>query len=264
MKQYALLVTNTMTLIFALVMNALTGSELFNGSTMADISAKYETLFTPAGYAFSIWGLIYLLLISFTAFQWYSYIKHRQDENLKRTGIWFAVSNLANGFWVAAFLTGSVGLSVVIMLVLLLSLIILTVRLRLEIWDAPVRIIAFVWWPICIYTGWIIVATVANISTYLVSINWQGGMFSPPAWAVIMIVTASLIYLLLIYFRNMREAAAVGIWALVAIAVKQWQMHPSIVFAAIAAAVVLFLAIAVHGYKNRATSPFEKLKRGET
>ncbi len=263
MKQIALLITNTLTLIFALVMNALTGSELFNGMTMADISERYVTLFTPAGYAFSIWGIIYLLLIAFTGYQWYMYIKFRQDENLNRTGIWFAVSNLANGLWVAAFLTESIGLSVMLMLVLLLSLIILTVRLRLEIWDAPVRIIAFVWWPICIYLGWIIVATVANISTFLVSINWQGGMLSQQAWVIIMIVAASLIYLLLIYFRNMREAAVVGIWALIAIAVKQWQVHPSIVIAAIAAAVVLFIAVSVHGYKNRVTSPFEKMKRGE-
>lgn len=263
MKQKALLVTNSLTLLFALVMNALTGSELFNGTTMADISAKYETLFTPAGYAFSIWGIIYLLLISFTGFQWYSYIKHRQDENLKRTGIWFAVSNLANGLWVAAFLTDSIGLSVVLMFILLLSLIILTVRLRLEIWDAPVRIIAFVWWPICIYLGWIIVATVANVSTYLVSINWQVGMFSQQAWTIIMIVAASLIYLLLIYFRNLREAALVGVWGLIAIAVKQWQVNPPIVVAAIAAAVVLFIAVSIHGYKNRATSPFKKMKRGE-
>ena len=263
MKQKALLVTNSLTLIFALVMNALSGSELFNGTTMADISARYETLVTPAGYAFSIWGVIYLLLIAFTGYQWYAYMKHRQDADLNRTGIWFAVSNLANGLWVAAFLTGSIGLSVLVMLVLLLSLIMLTVRLRLEIWDAPVRTIAFVWWPICIYLGWIIVATVSNISVFLVSINWQGGILSQQVWAVIMVVAASVIYLLLVYFRNMREAAAVGIWAFIAIAVKQWQVNPTVVSAAIAAAVVLFVGVAVHGYKNRETSPFEKIKKGE-
>lgn len=263
MKQKALLITNTLTLIFALVMNVLTGSDLFNGTTMADISARYETLFTPAGYAFSIWGIIYLLLILFLGYQWYAYIKYRQDEHLNRTGIWFALSNLANGLWVAAWLTDSIGLSVLLMLVLLLSLIILTFRLRLEIWDAPVRIIAFVWWPICIYMGWIIVATVANVSSFLVSIDWHGGMFSQEAWAIIMIVAAFIIYLLLIYFRNMREAALVGIWGLVAIAVKQWQVHPPVIITAIAAAVVLFVAVSVHGYKNRETSPLKKLKRGE-
>jgi hypothetical protein len=76
------------------------------------------------------------------------------------------------------------------------------------------------------------------------------------AWTVTMIIAAAIIYLLLIYFRNLREAALVGIWALVAIAVKQWQMQPAIFAAAIAAAVVLFVAIAYNAYKNRAPSQF--------
>jgi len=146
---------------------------------------------------------------------------------------------------------------------LLFSLIMLTIRLRLETWDAPVRIIAFVWWPICIYVGWIIVASVANISVFLVSIGWQGGFISAKIWTIIMIGIATVIYLILIKTRNMREAAVVGIWALAAIAVKQWQVNPEIVIAALAASAILFVAISVHGFKNRKTSPFEKLKRGE-
>ncbi|MFW6289855.1 MAG: TspO/MBR family protein [Mariniphaga sp.] len=263
MKQKALLVTNTLTLIFALVMSALSGSGMFNDTTQADISDRYETLVTPSGYAFSIWGLIYLLLISFTVFQWVEYLKYGRDENIKRTGTWFALSNVANGTWIIAFLNHHIGLSVAIMLILLFSLIMLTLRLRLEVWDAPVRIIAFVWWPVCIYLGWIIAATVANISVYLVSTGWQGGSISPQTWAVVIIIVASLIYLLLIYFRNMREAALVGVWALTAIAVRQWEMNASVAVAAITASVVLFIAASVHGYKNQETSPFEKIKRGE-
>ena len=149
------------------------------------------------------------------------------------------------------------------MLVLLLSLIVLTIQLRLEIWDAPVRIIVFVWWPVCIYTGWIIVATVANISAFLVSINWNGGFLSPQIWTIILIAVATAIYLFLISTRNMREAAMTGVWALIAIAVKQWQENQSIVIAAIVAAAILFFAVSVHGYKNRNTSPFKKNTRGE-
>ncbi len=263
MKQKTLLLSNTVTLIFALVMNALAGSAAFNGTSVADISARYESLFTPAGYAFSIWGLIYLLLLAFVGYQWFARIKYGQDENMERTGFWFAISNLANGFWIAAWVNDRIGLSVILMLILLVSLIVLTVRLRLEIWDAPVRIIIFVWWPICIYIGWIIVATVANISAFLISMNWNGGFLTPQVWTIVLIVAASFIYLLLIRFRNMREAALVGVWALIAIAVKQWQDNQSIVIAAIIAAIILFVAVSVHGYKNRATSPFQKLKRGE-
>lgn len=263
MKRISLLFINAITLIFALVMNSLQGSQLFNGTTVGKVSAKYETLFTPAGYAFAIWGVIYLMLIAFVVYQWVAWFKRKEDTELKQTGWWFALGNLANGFWIVAWLNEQMGLSVLLILVLLFSLIMLTIRLRLETWNAPVRIIAFVWWPICIYLGWIIVASVANISVFLVSIGWQGGFISAEIWSVILIVAATLIYLVLIKSRNMREAAVVGIWALVAIAIKQWQLNNEIVIAALAASAILFIAVAVHGYKNRKTSPFEKLKRGE-
>jgi hypothetical protein len=256
MKQITLLIVNTASLLFALFMNGLSNTGAFNGKTVGEVSAENETLFAPAGYAFSIWGLIYILLIMFVVWQWVAWFKHNDDRDLKQTGIWFALSSFANGTWIVAWLYGNVGISVVLMLVLLVSLIVLTVRLRLEIWDAPKRTIFFVWWPICVYLGWIIVASVANIAAFLVSINWQGAYMGAEAWTVTMIIAAAIIYLLLIYFRNLREAALVGIWALVAIAVKQWQMQPAIVAAAIAAAVVLFVAIAYNAYKNRAPSQF--------
>lgn len=263
MKQISLLVLNTITLLFTFTMNGLAGSSFFNGKTVSEVSEKYDTLFAPAGYAFAIWGVIYLLLILFVVFQWMQWLKYKKDRELKQTGIWFSVANLANGLWIIAWLNEYIGLSVVLMLVLLFSLILLTARLRLEIWDAPVRIIAFVWWPIVFYLGWIVVAAVANISAYLVSIGWGGGFLSAPAWTIVLIAAAVLIYLFLVLYRNMREAALVGIWALVAIAVRQWKAYDDIAIAAVIGATILFAVVSWHGYKNRETSPVKKLKRGE-
>lgn len=263
MKQKVLLLLNTFTLIFALFINALGGSGALNGKNVGEVSAQYDTLFAPAGYAFAIWSIIYLLLILFVGYQWFEWLKYKRDENLVKSGFWFTISNLANGFWIVAWLNDYIGVSVFLMLILLYSLVVLTVQLRLEIWDAPVREIVFVWWPVCIYTGWIIVATVANISAYLVSIKWNGSFLPPETWTVVMITAATVIYLLLIYFRNMREAAVVGVWALIAIAVRQWHSHHSIAIAATASVVILFLTVTIHGYINRKTSPFAKLKRGE-
>jgi hypothetical protein len=258
MKQITLLILNTASLIFALVMNGLSNTGAFNGKTVGEASAELETLFAPAGYAFSIWGVIYILLIMFVGRQWVAWFKHTDDLELKNTGIWFALSNIANGTWIVAWLKGYIGVSVILMLILLISLIALTVKLRLEIWHAPKRVIFFVWWPICIYLGWIIVASVANIAAFLVSINWQGGNLSAEVWTIIIITAAAIIYLLLIYFRNLREAALVGIWALIAIAVKQWEVQPAIVTAAIAAAALLFIAISINAYKNNAAKQFSK------
>jgi hypothetical protein len=263
MKQTGLLILNTLTLIFALVLNGLAGSGVFGGRSVGDVSAQYDTLITPAGYAFAIWGIIYLLLILFVGYQWVAWLKNRDDTALKQTGGWFALGNIANGLWIVVWLNEYMALSVALILILLITLIVLTFRLRLEIWDAPVRTIAFVWWPIVFYLGWIVVASVANVSVYLVSIPWQGGFLSPVAWALVMIVIATAIYLLLVFTRNMREAALVGVWAFIAIAARQGSAHPAIGITAWVAAAILLIVIAWHGYRNRTTSPMEKIKRGE-
>ncbi|MFW5944972.1 MAG: hypothetical protein ACOCTU_06900 [Bacteroidota bacterium] len=262
MKQNGLLLSNSLSLIFALLLNGLAGSSVFNGKSVGDISAEYDTLIAPAGYAFAIWGIIYLLLLLFVGYQWYAWLRNREDTALKQTGLWFTLGNIANGLWIIAWLNQYIGISVLLIFILLFSLIMLTLRLRLEIWDAPLPTIAFVWWPICIYLGWIVVASVANVAAYLVSLNWEGGFLSPTTWTMIMISIATGIYLLLTFTRNMREAALVGIWAFIAIAVRQWSVHEEIVYAALAGAGVLLFVVLWHGYKNRATSPFKKLSHG--
>ena len=263
MRQWAFLILNTVTLIFTLLINYLVGTGDFTGTTVGEISAKYENLFTPAGYAFAIWGVIYLLLVAFTGYQWYAWIKKRDDEYLKSTGIWFSLSNLANGFWIIAWTSDMIGLSFLIIIILLLSLVVLMFRLRLEIWDAPVRIIAFVWWPVCVYVGWIVAASLANLAAWSVSLNHADAFALNPGWVFVMILAAFFIYVALIGYRNMREAAFVGIWALVAIAVKQIKNAESVAYAALAASLLLFIYASWHGWKNHETSPFRKIKRGE-
>ncbi len=250
MKQANLLILNTASLLYALIMNGLSNTGTFNGKTVGEVSDAFETIIAPAGYAFSIWGVIYILLIMFVGYQWYAWLKYKDDTELNRTGIWFALSSLANGTWIVAWLYTNIGASVILMLVLLISLIALTVKLRLEIWNAPKKIIVFVWWPICIYLGWIIVASVANIAAFLISINWHGSFLSEQTWTIIMIIAAVVIYLLLIYFRNLREAAFVGIWALVAITVKHWEVLPAIVITTIVSSIVLLIAIILNALKG--------------
>lgn len=263
MKQITLLVLNSLTLVLTLLVNYLSGTGYFGGKTVGEISAQYETLFTPAGYAFAIWGLIYFLLIFFVAYQWYAWIKNKVDRELKQTGIWFFLSNLLNAAWIYFWLNGNIDISALILFLILGSLVVLSIRLKLEIWDAPVRIIAFVWWPVCIYLGWVIVASVANIAAYLKSTAW--GMFGieEKTWTVAMIIIAGLIYVFLIFTRNLREAAAIGIWAFIAIFSKQWTPNREIAITAIIVSGVLLILIAYHGFKNRHTSPFKKFSRGE-
>ena len=258
-----LVILNSITLIAVIIFNGLAASGKIYSATVGEISHKYNTLFAPADYAFSIWSLIYIALIAFVGFQWYSVIKKTNLDLIDRTGVYLIIINLANMLWLILWLKELIGFSVIVMLLLLLTLIILSVKLDLEIWDAPVRIIMFVWWPLAFYLGWIIVAAVANISAFFISVGWNGSPLTQQLWTEIMIVIAAAIYLFITFTRNLRESAVVGIWALVAIAVKQWNSNIEISYTALGAAAILLAAIIYHASKNIETAPILKLRRGE-
>lgn len=254
---------NTLVLVITLLVNYLSNTGIIGEYTVGELSDRYPTMITPAGYAFGIWGFIYLWLLAFVGYQWYVWKTNTHSEVLRQTGWWFALANLANMAWVLLWTNGHTGFSVILMFVLLLSLVVLVLRLKMELWDAPVRILAFAWWPICWYLGWIVLASVTNVAAWLVASNWGGGPLSEQGWTILMIAAATLIYLLLTFSRNMREASLVGIWGLVAIAVKHWETNPSLVWTALVSSLILFAATSWHGYKNRYTAPLAKWKRGE-
>jgi hypothetical protein len=154
-------------------------------------------------------------------------------------------------------------MSVFFMILMLISLSKLVIRHRLEIWDAPLRIMLFVWWPITIYFGWIILASVVNFSAFLVSLNLglEGGIVELMAIVVLLVATA--IYIILLSKRNLREAAMVGVWGFVAIAVKQYGANDNVAFTAIIFALILISVTGRHAWQNRETTPLKKLSRKE-
>jgi hypothetical protein len=166
---------------------------------------------------------------------------------------------VANVLWIFAWLNEYLLGSVMIMLVLLFSLIKIILNTRMELDDEPLRVIAFLWWPFCFYSGWISVALIANISAYLTSLNWNGLGISEVTWTIIMILVAGIVNLLITWTRNMREFALVGVWALVAIAVANWNDYSSIVITSLVVAAILFISSSIHGYQNREYSPWKKL-----
>lgn len=237
--------------------NYFSNTGAINGETMASVSAEYENLFTPAGYAFSIWGLIYLGLAGFVTFQM---VTSRGREIAARIGWWFVISCILNISWIFAWLNFLTGLSVIIMTLLLLSLLIIVFRTRMELDDEPVSVIAFVWWPFSFYSGWITVALIANTSAYLTAIGWDGFGISGVFWTLIMIFVAAIINLLITWTRNMREFALVGAWGLVAVGVANKGDENLLFYTALAAAAILVISSGIHGFKNRKYSPWRKLK----
>lgn len=254
-------VLNVITLLFTIGINY-----LFNGQdgkpSIGDVSAKYDNLLTPAGYAFSIWGLIYIGLIIFAIFQMRDFFrKDRQYDFVLRIGWWFIVANLANAAWVWAFTSDQIGLSLVIMAVIFFALLRIILNTNMERWDAPNPVIFYIWWPFSLYFGWITVAVIINVSAYLTSIGWTGGPLTAETWAILILIIAAIIFVTMNWTRNMREYANVGVWGLVAIAVKNWSAYPSVAWTAVGLSVIIFINAAYHGHLNRATAPFIKRDR---
>lgn len=251
----SLLILNLSALILTIAINYLSSAGLLSGTTIREISAKYNNYFTPAGYAFSIWGLIYLGLLGFTC---YSLINRRDAHIatiLNRIGLLFLLSCLANSLWVIAWLNDYLGLSVIIMVLLLGSLIAIIIRTRMELDAHPLKSYLFIYWPFAIYAGWISVALIANISAYLTKTGWNGWGISQTHWAITMIIIAGLINIIMVITRNLREFASVGIWALFAISVANRADHlQAIRYTCYLTIAVLLACIIWNGARSKARS----------
>ena len=236
-RQYA----NLLSVLLALTVNIIASVLPLNGQTTGEISDRFEVLFVPAGYVFSIWGLIYIGWIAFIIFQFQP--SQKENPRLQRLGYLFALSNLANAAWLFAWHYNQFGLSVLIMLALLGLLIASYLRLNVNRSSAP----SFEYWSVdvmfSIYLGWITVATVANITSWLYFIGWDGFGISAQAWAVIMLAVASLLGLAMAITRRDAGYLSVLVWAFIGIAVKQASVPVVAVSAWAAAALMLALAI---------------------
>jgi len=251
---------NLLSVILVIAVNYISQAVRINDTTIGELSQRYSNLFTPASYAFAIWGLIFLGLLAYALFQIkVTFFDKKELPNIEQTGYWFAFANLLNALWVIAFAYEYMGLTVIIMVGILISLVKIIINTNIERWDAPKEIIAFLWWPICLYSGWITVATIANIALYLTKIGWNGGFFTQVQWTIVLMVVATMINLVIIYKRNMREFAAVGVWALFAIYIRHQNSMEILAYTALACSAILLSVILFHGYSNRKSNPFFKL-----
>ena len=233
--------TNLLSVILALTVNILAVALPLNNQTTAQISDRFKVYFVPAGYVFAIWGIIYIGWIAFVIYQFLP--AQKQSPRLRGLGYLFALSGVFNAAWLFCWQYNYVGLSVIVMLILLGLLIASYLKLdigrtsvsRAEKWCVDI--------PIGVYLGWISVATVANISDWLYSVNWNGFGFDPQVWTVIMLVVASVLGLLMALTRRDSGYLFVFVWAFIGIALKQSAVSLVADSAWVAALVALGLAI---------------------
>lgn len=246
-------ISNIIALLITITVNYLSSAGIFNGVTVADISDQYHNYFTPAGYAFSIWGVIYIGLMGFVIYTGKSLFLEDEsnDEVVLKVGWWFVLSCVANSLWIVLWVNNILWATVLVMLFLLICLIMIILNLNMEMDYHPMKKYLLIYWPFAIYTGWISVAFIADISAFLVKTDWNGFGLSPVLWTIIMIAIAGLLNLLVVWKRNLREFAIVGVWALIAIAVENYNSEKSIVYAAIIVAILVFVNIGISGYKSK-------------
>jgi hypothetical protein len=218
-KISTLKVLNIAAFVGVLVVNYLANALPINGVKTGNISNKYFNEFAPANLTFAIWGVIYLLLIGTIIWQ-FKYVGNAFEEMNK----WFLTNSLLNAAWLFAWHYEILPLTIVLMLGILYSLIQLN---RIESKELP-QDLRGKWLAqsgFGIYLGWICIATIANFTTLLVSINFNKFGLTDTFWTGAVIGIGSITSaMLVVRYKNMFIGFAV-IWALIGIVLRQNQLH---------------------------------------
>jgi hypothetical protein len=208
-----------LTVIATLIVNTLSNTLPLNGLTAGQISDKFKVLFVPAGYVFAIWGVIYFGLIAYTIYQ--ALPAQRENPRLRKTGYLIAASGLANISWLFLWHYQQFVYTLIAMVALLILLIAIYRVLEIGRTTVPALEKWVVHIPFSIYLGWISVATIANISDVLDYVRWDTFGLGTKFWFVVILGAVLLLSSVMSLTRRDIAYAAVILWALIGIAVKQ-------------------------------------------
>jgi len=235
-------VLNIVAFIAVLVVNGLASSVGINGARTGALSDGIPNLFVPSGLTFSVWGVIYLLLVLFSVGQARGLFTRGAEapEATRRIGLLFVLSSAANVAWLLLWHSRLIALSQAAMLVLLGSLIAIYLRLGTGSRRAGAAERLIFRLPFSVYLGWITVATIANMTALLVTAGWNGFGLAPEVWTVGVIAVAALVTAAVLATRRDAGYGLVVLWALAGIVLKRSADSS-------AASRVVFLAAAVCG-----------------
>ncbi len=240
------------TFVAMVVVNALANILPINGIGTGAVSDSYPNLFAPAGLTFSIWGLIYALLAAHTLYQlglFRGKEKKANDDLLRRIGVVFSVSSLVNTAWIFSWHYRIIPLSMVLMATLLICLIYIVTVTSTQ--SLSMREKVLIRLPFSVYFGWITVATIANATTLLVSIGWNGSGIPEATWTIAILIVGALIGATTIMrFRDVAYGLVL-VWAYAGILIKHTTasgfsgQYPSVI-ATVIGCIALFVAALVY------------------
>lgn len=253
-------ILNILSVVFALCMNVIVGAQVVDVPSIGAVSDQYATLLTPASYAFSIWSLIYILLVVFAVYQARDLLKPDKKNDIpEKAGPYFMLANIGNALWTYVFVSDYIGLSVLILIGMVVSLFMVLYRLGIAMSDTTVRTIICIWWPLMLYAGWTLVASIVNTASWLASLD----ITIPPLAAVATLFILCGLLLALLYTRNLRELVLASAWGIAAIGVAQYQSSESqfIIVSACTVTLILITATAIHAYQHREHNILGKVAR---
>lgn len=238
MNQKILQLASAVAFAVVLVFNFLAATGRINETDTGAISDRYPTQLTPAGYAFTIWSLIYLGLAAFAVYQVLP--SNRDRGPLGRIRFLFLISCAANVGWLVSWHYDLIPLSLVFMLALLVSLLLIS--------DASSKLsdtrdVLFVSAPFNLYFGWVTVAAIVNASIALVATGTEPMERTGSLLGAALILAAAAIGTFVRFRLNAFLYPIAIAWGVTAIAIKQSGNTPIVAAAAVAVIVLLFGAL---------------------
>jgi hypothetical protein len=211
--------------VSVILVNALANILPINGYNTGQVSGFYPNYFVPAGFTFSIWGIIYLLLFTYTiAFTYYN-IKSDKFPKVKaylnKVNTLFLVTCILNISWIFAWHYLQVELSVLIMLFFLAALCKIFIESNKFVQLLKPTQVFLLITPFTIYLGWISVATIANFTALFVKLSWSGFGIEAMYWSGLMIFIAVVLGLLFLFKYSAISFTMVIAWALWGIKARQ-------------------------------------------
>ncbi len=250
-------ILNLLAVISVIIINILANVLPIFGVNTGNVSDAYPNFFTPAGYVFAIWFIIYLQAIIFLIYQVRS--SQRSESYLGKISFFYLFAGLANIAWIFTFHYSYAYmvanppfflLSVVLLLAVFLMLLFAYLRLGVGIGTVPRNEKLAVHLHFSVYLGWISVATIAAIAS-AINILIPGIPAETQHLATAaMLFVALLLSLIMVFLRRDYGFAVVTLWAAIGIGVK-WMVIAMIFYSAIAVAVILILGMLIIPYLKK-------------
>jgi hypothetical protein len=238
---------NLVAFAVVILLNVLANALPINSQTQAEISAKYPSLFTPAGFTFSIWGVIYLMLLVFVI--WQALPAQRSNEKIASMSRYFQINCLMNALWMVVWHYDLLALSLIVMLVILTTLILIYRTLITSIDTAPMVEHIALYLPFSLYTGWITLATIANASALQIASGWDNVWLSAVQWTLLKLAVAGAIGAVMILRHRDIPFALVVAWAAYGISAMQSET-PEVAGAATTLSLLALILVAADGARR--------------